>query len=104
MEFIGTTSGDDVDHSAAGASNFGRESTGIHLKFLDGVLAERIRAKTGAACCLTKKKIVRVRTVDEQRIVRTPLSTKGEITAAGRILNHTWSQNGEIDEVPAIHR
>ena len=102
VEFIGATAGDDVDHAPAGAADLGWERTGIHLKFLDRILAERVGTKTGPARRLAEEEIVRVRAVHQQRIVRAALAAKGEIAAASRILNHTGRQNGEIDEVSAI--
>src|SRR5213594_1198663 len=104
MEVIGSAARDDVDHASAGASDFSRESVGIHLKFLYRTLAECRRSKTGSACRLTKEQIVRIRAVHQHRIAWTALATKSQIATPSRIPNDTWSQNGQIEKTSTVDR
>ena len=104
MEVIGSAARDDVDHASAGASDFSRESVGIHLKFLYRTLAECRRSKTGSACRLTKEQIVRIRAVHQHRIAWTALATKSEVAATCWIFDDTGSQHREIDKVSSVHR
>src|SRR5437773_9914130 len=94
---MSTAARDDVEHAAAGASDFGRESVGIDLKFLYRTLAESRRTKTASACGLTKEQIIRIGTVHQHRIARTSLATKSEIAVPSRISNDPGRQNGQSE-------
>ena len=104
VQLVVAALGDHVDDAAGRAANLSREGIGVHLEFLNRVLAESIRTKAGTAGGLGEEQVIGICAVDEQRIGRPPLTAERKVSAAAGILHHAGRENSEVDEIAAIDR
>ena len=103
MESVGTALGDHVDHTAARASDFRRIGVGCDLEFLNGILAEAIRAaaRAGASGGLSEERVVGVGAVHLQAVRGTALAAEGEIATTG-VASDAGGEGDEVEEVTAV--
>ena len=104
VQVVGPGLGDDVDHGAAGAAVFRRERVRVDLELLHRVLAELVRRAAGAGSSrrLTKERVVAVGAVDDEAVERAALTGEADVAGAD-VARDARRQQGEIDEVAAVH-
>ena len=95
---------DDIDGSAAGATDLRRVVVSVHLEFLHGVLAEGVGAEAGASGGLAEEEIIGIAAVHQQGVRGAALAGKREVAATSGVLDHAWRQRRKVDEVAPVDR
>ncbi len=103
VQFVCSRLGHDVDHGAAGAAELRRITVRVDLEFFDGVLTELKRSASGSRSSggLTEKRIVVVRSIDDETVQCAALSGKTDIAGA-HVPSDSGCQQHEIDKVAAV--
>lgn len=107
VELVCTALGNDVDHAAEGIAKFGGEGVAVHLEFLNGFLADR-------GPYAATRVVVVFEAIDKEAIATPVGAAKGQAGvgrldgAVGGIIDkrgsfdNAGSQQGEVEEVPAV--